>query len=282
MLNFRAVKQGLMSGGRTCCEWISTAGIRNVRGGGILQKSDFIRGVTVMKTGMNCLKFVAAAALVLSASAALAQPQGFGRGFGRGFATDPTMLLAQEPVQKELELSDDQKSQITKLADAANQARREMRNSGASFEEMGTKMQELTKENKKKVAEILLPPQSERLDQISLQYSLEGGGFNAAGAAVALTQDDLAKKLNITDEQKTKLQEVMTQAGEKMQELGFPPDQDQMAKLRTELKDKALAVLTPEQKDKLEKMKGKKFDTSTIQFGRGGFGRRGGAGGPGN
>src|SRR5262245_9522347 len=92
-----------------------------------------IRGALVMRTGMIGLKLVAAATLVLTVSAAWAQPQGQGRGFGRGFgrglfggATDPTTLLTQESVQKDLDLSDEQKTKVTKLSEEAQQARQEM------------------------------------------------------------------------------------------------------------------------------------------------------------
>jgi len=241
---------------------------------------------------VSCLKLVAAATVTLTVSAALAQPQGRGRGgfFGRGFgATDPTTLLTQESVQKDLDLTEDQKSKATALADEAQQARRDaIQALGFQPGQMPTeeeqqamqkKMQELTAANKKKVADVLVPKQQERLDEIAIQYSIDGGFF-AFAAAMALQQDDLAKKLDITDDQKHKLQQIVEDAGPKMQELGFPPDPDQSAKLRTELKEKAMGVLTADQKVKLEKLEGKKFDVSTIQmrgFGRG-RGRGPGAG----
>ena len=37
-----------------------------------------------------------------------------------------------------------------------------------------------------------------------------------------------------------------------------------MAKLRKELSDKALAVLTPEQREQFDKMKGEKFDFPRV------------------
>ena len=47
-----------------------------------------------------------------------------------------------------------------------------------------------------------------------------------------------------------------------------------MQKIREDQQEKSLAVLTDEQKQQFEKLQGKKFDTSTIQMGRG-FGRGG-------
>ena len=129
-----------------------------------------------MKSGMNGLKLAVAICVVATTVAARAQGQGQGRrgfggfgGRGGGFGNDPTVLLSIEPVQKELDLSADQKTQVQQLADDAQQARTDMRQSGASFEEMQTKMQDLAKSNKKKVDDILLAPQRDRLDQISIQ-----------------------------------------------------------------------------------------------------------------
>jgi len=237
---------------------------------------------------VSCLKLVAAATVVLTVSTAWAQPQGRGRGgfFGRGFgAADPTALLTQESVQKELELTDDQKSKATTLADEAQQARREaIQASGFQPGQMPSeeeqqafqkKMQDLTASYKKKVADMLVPKQQERLDQITLQYSLEGQTFNIAGTASALSQDDLSKKLGLSDDQKKKLEDLQGEAQQKAMDLfqgGGPPDQQEMAKLRTDFKDKAMGVLTADQKTKLESLQGKKFDVSTIQmrgFGRG-------------
>jgi len=255
-----------------------------------------------MRTGKNLMMLAATAALVLSVSAAWAQPQGQGRGrgfggFGRGFGgpTDPTLLLTQESVQKDLELTDDQKTKVTKLADEAQQARQEAFQglnfqpgqppSQEEMQAMQKKMADLASANKKKADDILVPKQQQRLDEIALQYSLEGQAFNIAGTAGALAGDDLAKKLGLTDDQKKKLEDLQTEAGTKTQDLfqgGGPPDQQEMAKLRTDFKDKAIAVLTADQKTKLEKMQGKKFDVSTIQMGRGfGPGRGRGRGGPG-
>jgi Spy/CpxP family protein refolding chaperone len=256
-----------------------------------------------MRIGKNLMMLVAVATVMFAVSAALAQPpggqgRGFGRGFGRGGmfgggTTDPTTLLTQESVQKDLELTDDQKTKVTKLADEAQQARQDMFQglnfqpgqppSQEDMQAMQKKQDELVAQNKKKAADILVPQQQQRLDEIVLQYSLEGQGGGLAGAASALAADDLSKKLGLTEDQKKKLTDLQTEGQTKMQDLigggGFDPQE--MAKVRTEFKDKAIAVLTADQKAKLEKMEGKKFDVSTIQ-GRGGFGRgRGGRGGPG-
>jgi hypothetical protein len=231
-----------------------------------------------MNISLNCFKAAVAAIVVTTVAAALAQGPGGGRGMG-GRTNDPTFLLGTEQVQKELDLQDEQKTAVQKLADDNQQAIMDLRNSGASFQEMGEKMQARAKENKKKVYEILLPPQRERLDQIVLQVA----------GAQALGRPEVAEKLGLSDDQKTKLQGLADAAQQKRMDLfsaGPPADQQEMQdrmqkmqKISADQKDKAMEMLSAEQKDKFEKMQGKKFDFDPMQMFRG-FGRGGGGGGP--
>ncbi len=74
-----------------------------------------------MHASRNLLIGIIAILAAVWTSTALAQPgPGQGRGpggFGGGLGADPTMLLSLEPVQKELELSDEQKADLTKLSE---------------------------------------------------------------------------------------------------------------------------------------------------------------------
>jgi Spy/CpxP family protein refolding chaperone len=244
-----------------------------------------------MKTGMNFSKLALAAAVVLSASALLAQGPGGGRrggGFGGGAGMDPTFLLMAEPVQKELELTDDQKDKLQKfqqdtMADGMTFFQSLQ---GLSPEESQKKIAERAKETRKKLADILMAPQVSRLDEISIQFAGPG----------ALSRDDVQEKLALTDDQKEKLKQLAADIQQKMADLratfnGPPADdterQDRQKK-RDEItagqKDKAMAILTEDQKVKFEKLQGKKFDITTIQFnmrGGPGGGRRGAGGPPG-
>jgi len=228
-----------------------------------------------------------AAAVALIASNVFAQPGGGGGfGGGRGGAVDPTTLLGQEPIQKELELSADQKEKVTALADSVREARQAMFQGGGGagggdFQEMQKKMTEMTEANKKKVAEILQPPQNARRDEIMLQLSV------SQSPATALTQGNTGEKLGLTEDQKKKVADLVAKNQEKTQSLfqdaggDFQGMQEKMTKLRDDLKNDAMAVLTPEQKEKLTKLQGKTFDVSTIQMGRGGRGGGFGGGGGG-
>ncbi len=134
-----------------------------------------------MRTDMTSLKVAVAicvVASVASAVSAFAQDQGRGRsGYDRG--DTQSLLLLQESVQKELGLSADQKDAAQKLQQKLQEEMMQFFTDlqGLSPEERAKKMEERATEIKKKLAEKLLPPQIERLDQINLQYRLQ---YNAA------------------------------------------------------------------------------------------------------
>jgi Spy/CpxP family protein refolding chaperone len=176
-------------------------------------------------------------------------------------------LLRMEKVQKELKLSDEQKEKIGELAKEMRPGRPADGDS-LTPEERRAKMDELRKKAREKVekrlAEILKPEQLERMKQIHVQ---------AMGAA-ALGNSDVVKALGITDDQRGKLKTLRDEAGEKGRELfgsmrDLSPEEQKakmsenhkkMREIAGELMEKSLAVLTPEQREKFEKMKGKKFD----------------------
>jgi hypothetical protein len=208
-----------------------------------------------------------------------------GRG-GMGGGTG-LQLLQNEQVQKELEIVADQKTKITELATEQRTARQDMMSQLQDLqgEERVTKMQELSKKSQekldKKLAEILLPKQLERLKELQIQ---------AEGAAALMSNQDVIKALNVTSEQQEKMraaqQELMTKMRDAMQGGGMDPQEMQanMQKMTKELNEKLLALLTPDQAAKFEKMKGAKSDIDFTTIGRGQRGQRGqrgGGGGPG-
>ncbi len=241
-----------------------------------------------MKSGMDCLKLAAAIFMAAATATAMAQGRGGGGGggFGGGFAfgggvlNGPTILLGVDQVQKELTLGEEQKTKVTQLVDDNRNAI--MNSFQLSPEERQTKMQELTKENNKKIADILSAPQNERLDQISLQLSVQAQGPGA------FIRPEVADKLGLTSEQKDKIQAIVDELGGKRRDLiqnangYFPAAVEQMTKLAAEEKDKAVALLTDDQKKKWETLAGKEFKIDLTQMRAGfgaGFGGRGGGGG---
>jgi transcriptional regulator with XRE-family HTH domain len=144
-------------------------------------------------------------------------------------------------------------------------------------------MQEQMEELEQKVEAVLLPHQLERLDEIQLQ--LRG--------ADALTDENVAEKLGLSDDQVSQLESIRDETAAQMRELfqagGFAPgadvsDEDRQARreqfqqLREEASEKLLAVLTEEQQQQFDEMKGEPFELDMSQF-RGQGGRRGPGGG---
>jgi hypothetical protein len=219
-----------------------------------------------------------------------------GRGMmmgGRGGVMD---LLRMEEVQKELKLTDDQKKTLTDEAAKMGEAMRSMfsdfRPGGEMTDEMrkkmeenGKKMAEMAKEAEKKLETILDPDQQDRLIGLLIQRS---------GVRAVPSSELLCAALEITDDQKTKFAEVEKQNGdemrksfEKMRSEGQGGDEDPQArgeKMRKAMEEmnkaaeeRLMAVLTDDQKSKMESLKGEKFEFPAPQFG--GFGGPGGQGG---
>jgi hypothetical protein len=183
-------------------------------------------------------------------------------------------ILNNEKVQKDLELSDDQK---TKVAEAAKEASAAMDESlskltpGPDPQAMQTKMAELSKEIQdnlmKKLGEILQPKQLQRLKEIQIQ--VEG--------PITLLRPDMVKALDISEEQQKDMKELNEVYQKKMKESGsvaismqgssqeeikakIKEIQDKPRKMKQTFGEFLLKVLTQDQRDKFEKMQGAKID----------------------
>lgn len=237
-------------------------------------------------------------------------PGGFGGGFGGpgGFGgggpgggqnrNSRLMLVGLEAVQKELEVSDEQLASLKTIRDEATSQMRgqfegfrglrdlpeeerktkldELRKSA---EENAKKMQEKLAEIEKKALDVLLPPQRDRLEQISIQVR----GISA------LQDEEVAKKLGISEEQKSKMTTIRDESRKKMEGLfargegaerpsreEFQKRMEEAQAARKTTESDTLNVLTDDQKAQFEKMKGEKFEMP-----QGAFGGRGGPGGQG-
>ena len=186
-------------------------------------------------------------------------------------------LVARDEVQQELQLVDEQKDKVRGIADEMrNKVRDQMRDAfsqaqnlsdderQAKFGEIRTKMEALSAETEKQLDKVLLPHQLERLKQIDLQTKLQTRGSSA------LTSGDVAKALNLTDEQRDKLEK---RAAEVQEEL-----QTKIKQLQADARKKMLDVLTPDQQAQLDKLMGQQFDLPAQNYG-GRFRGRGGRGG---
>lgn len=228
---------------------------------------------------------VLAATLVLATSVSvMAQPPqpGGGRGFGGGFGGfgGNAMLLGMEAVQKELALTDAQKETFTKLREEA----RAGFGGGANFRDMSdeeraklrTQMEERAKKTEETIKSTLDEKQYARLNELSIQQA----------GVMALARPEVADKLKLSDDQKSKIREVAGAGrggpggGSRG---GFNPNAsaEERAKAMEEARARrekqeadVMAVLNDEQKKSFEEMKGKKFEFPAF----GGFGGRPGAG----
>lgn len=230
---------------------------------------------------------------MLSSNMAFAQGRRGGRGFGGGggFQFGPTQLLRAEKVQKELSLTDDQKTKIKEILDQQQGGRRGGGGGGQNFQDMTeeqrneffAEMRKRNEETTKKAVAELNDDQNMRLKQIQLWV-------NPATTSLSQNQD-VEKELSLTDEQKSAVKTISEESGKKNQEIfgkmrGANPDEqaklrEEATQLRKDTDAEALAVLTPDQVAKFDKLKGPKFEIDPSElfggFGRGGRGgRRGG------
>lgn len=201
-------------------------------------------------------------------------------------------VLRVDEVKLELELLPDQEEAIGKLMEQSEQERGERPNvnfremseeeRSEAFAKMREQFENARQEREKRLEEmseqleqVLLPQQMGRLTEIAIREMGLG----------ALSDKTVAADLKISDAQQKELEEVREQIGQdmrsKMQELFRSGDRDAMreafAKMRETSEQKVLAVLSSDQREKFEEMKGEDFEMP--EGNRGGFGGRGGPGG---
>lgn len=206
---------------------------------------------------------------------------------GGGGGGDKMRFLGNPEVQKEIELLDEQKSDIEEFQSEARDVYR------GAFSGMREKMEGLSGEERealmseirddinekmeginKKIEDVLVPHQVERLEQIVLQSQMRRGG-----TASLVDNDAFRKKVNLTDEEVEKLKKKQEEVSKKVEE--------KIKKIREEAQDEILSVLPSEKQEKIKSMIGDTFEMQERgrRGGRGGGGfggrRGGGGGGPG-
>jgi hypothetical protein len=205
---------------------------------------------------------VGVGALALLAGPAAAQQ---GRGFGMfGGGGGLGMLIGNASVQKELKLDDQQVEKAKELAQKNRDKMQDVRQQlqGLEQDERRTKMQEIMKEmnesTTKALGEFLKPDQITRLKQISYQQR----------AAGAFADPEIAKKLNLTDSQKSDIQSIVEESRQGMRGL-FSQDQSpeerqaamkKLSELRKETLAKAVAKLNDEQQKTWKELIGSPFE----------------------
>lgn len=167
-------------------------------------------------------------------------------------------------IQKELEIVPEQKDKLNDIQKKMNERLQESFKTlndvpaaerTAKYYEI---YQQVGEDTDKQMREVLLPMQLDRLRQIQLQMQLAQTGYGY-GASNAFGSEELAKALGITPEQieemKKKEEEVRQEIQEKTREF--------YKKLQEDSQEKLMSVLTPEQRAKLKRLVGEKFEWQT-------------------
>jgi hypothetical protein len=208
---------------------------------------------------------------VLVPDTASAQGRGQGRGVV-GVISGIRVLLVNEGVQKELKLTDDQKTKVQELAQSESEKMRELRLGGGQpdRDKLREAQKAVEEATEKFVKETLTPEQQKRLKQ--LRYQQQG--------VRAFTYPDVQKALKLTDEQKDKVKTLALDYDKELPELrpqrggGGGNFQEMMQKrqaLRKDYVTKAQALLTDEQKKEWKDLTGEPFEFQcTFQRRRGG------------
>lgn len=233
-------------------------------------------------------KLTVSLVVLVFASAVFAQPgpggpgmrqprgMGFGMGFGMGGGIG---LLMMPEVQKELNITEQQMQQIQQLMiqqrEQMQPLMQQMRD--ATPEQRQKLMEQAMQKWDEALGKVLQPAQRARLRELQLQ----------AQGASALARPDVAKELNLSEEQRKKIGDILAQYGQKQMQLwqqGRGPNVDrqammqQMQQLRQQMDKELLAVLTAQQQEQWKKMLGKPFEFPRMPGMRPGGGPPGGAG----
>jgi hypothetical protein len=172
---------------------------------------------------------------------------------------DAFSMLSNASVQEDLELVGDQLDKVNKLReDFGNEIQDQIAKVTSGDKEaskgLGKRIMELKKEQKKQIESMLLPHQLERLKQVKLQMQMQ-----RQGTGQTLSSKLVAEALGIDDEQRKRIKERQKELNEELKE--------RTAKLTEELREKLLSELTSEQRQKLEELKGEKFEYKEPDIG---------------
>jgi hypothetical protein len=161
------------------------------------------------------------------------------------------LLLRQKSVQKELKLSPEVTTKVAEFTHKQHEAFHEALKLGA--DERKQKLMDLAKENKRFLDDNLTPGQRKRLFGITLQVT----GLHE------LNRPEVAKALNLTEEQQQKFKELQTQHRKDLEGIIHPKEREgrneKLAKLRADTRTKIRAILTDEQKAQLRELVGEPF-----------------------
>jgi hypothetical protein len=162
------------------------------------------------------------------------------------------MLLAHAPVQADLQLAQDQ---VQRVRDFAARQRKVLQAlAGATEAEARKQLADVDRASERFMSEVLKPDQARRLRQISFQV----------GGPLAFRDPDITNSLQLTADQKTKIQGIEDEARRQLRELlqagGNRDDARRKAlDVLNKSREKLIGLLTSEQVARWEKLIGKPF-----------------------
>jgi Spy/CpxP family protein refolding chaperone len=236
-----------------------------------------IRELTMKQNSFVKLACFSLAGVIALAQIAQAQPGRGGQGGGpggfggmMGFTSSGLGLLSDEKVQKELELDEAQLARVRELQEEMRaeiqDSMRDRRGGGfnrEAMQEIRERMEEINKEFDGLIEKELLPHQKQRLKQLVYRSQARRTG----GATGGGLPDDIIKELDITDEQKAKMEEKAKSVREELEK--------KIANLRKQAEEEVLSVLSKSQIDKYNELMGDPFEFGQPNFGGFGQGGRG-------
>jgi Spy/CpxP family protein refolding chaperone len=185
---------------------------------------------------------------------------------GHSFGVPPEMLASAQEVQDALQLSAVQKEKIEEInRDARRMARELFQESQRDFAHVLVQGEQVHRKVSKQLAEVLTTEQEKRLVGITIQVN---GARTMANPAVA-------KELGVTEEQKAQLRKLRMEAvdetrraWDEIREKGLDRHdmRDKMNAVREKADKEILAILTAEQQQKLEELKGSPLEIDMAQF----------------
>lgn len=239
---------------------------------------------------MYLLIAVAIVASLTAADVMAQRGRGGGRGGPRG-GGGATSLLNIKEVRDEIEMTDEQWADAGKIIEEARADRqrgdrpniREMSEDErtAYFAKARKEAEQRESKLRKSLGDVVLDHQFARLDEIYIQVQ----------GVAALQTSGVQEKLKITGAQAKELADTSRKQQESMREKmreifqgggqGGDRDQirDQMTEMRKEMEKGVLAVLSKEQQQGFEKLKGEPFEMPQRTGRRRGRGQGGGGGG---
>lgn len=189
--------------------------------------------------------------LVIAAIAAAGTTRAWAAELVPGQGAIQLLLLQQNSVEDELKLSADQKRKIADFAE--QQWKKAVAVSDTAADEQHRRFGEMKTENEKFIADTLSAEQSRRLTEITLQTA----------GLIWITRDEIAGELKLTEDQKKQIAEIQQDARGQFKALLYDTKPEDRNKKFQDYREQARArlghVLTDEQRDKWNRMKGEPF-----------------------